>query len=181
MGNDGCGKCTHNQQTIGRGELFRDVYAELELFELECFPSNKIRGCEWKGEYPRFREHHSMCPFSDVNCIYSNHGCDAVVPKSELAQHVEKDCLLRIVECEHFKSRYYAKDSSDHLKECPKILVECPHGCNQNTFFRELLLEHEKSCSKMPTACVLSNVGCNFHGPRESLESLMLVPMQQSI
>ncbi|XP_068733414.1 TNF receptor-associated factor 3-like [Montipora capricornis] len=164
------GKCPRDLQTFRRKEVFPDVYARRELFEFKCFCSNKKRGCEWKGEYPRFREHYSVCAYADVNCVFSRHGCDAVVPKSELAHHIEKDCPFRLVDCEHCELEHRAKDSSDHLKECPRILVECPHGCNRDKFFRELLPEHEKSCPKMPTVCVFSNVGCNFRGPRESLD-----------
>ena len=170
VGTDDCEKCPHDLQVIQRRELFPDVYAKRELFGLKCFCSNKKRGCEWKGEYSRFREHYSVCAYADVNCVYSNHGCDAVVPRSELAHHIEKDWPFRLVDCEHCESKYHAKDSSDHLKECPKVLVECPHGCNRDKFFRELLPEHGKSCSKMPTTCVFNDVGCNFRGPRESLD-----------
>ncbi|XP_068689741.1 TNF receptor-associated factor 3-like [Montipora foliosa] len=204
------GKCPCDLQTFRRKEVFPDVYAKRELFEFKCFCSNKKKGCEWKGEYPRFREHYSVCAYADVSCVFSSRGCDAVVPKSELAHHIEKDCPFRLrrrtvgesaraicktfdakkcfqmytpdgncskkdcpfrlVDCEHCELEHRAKDSSDHLKECPRILVECPHGCNRDKFFRELLPEHEKSCPKMPTVCVFSNVGCNFRGPRESLD-----------
>ncbi|XP_068674468.1 TNF receptor-associated factor 6-like [Montipora foliosa] len=159
---DGWGKCPRDLQNIRRKEVVPDVFARRELYEFKCFCSNKKRGCEWKGEYPRFREHYSVCAYADVNCVFSSHGCDAVVPKSELAHHIEKDCPFRLVDCEHCELEHRAKDSSDHLKECPRILVECPHGCNRDKFFRELLPEHEKSCPKMPTVCVFSNVGCNF-------------------
>ena len=71
--NDNWGRCPGDLLLVRRKEVFSDVYARRELFEFECFCSNKKRGCEWKGKYRRFREHYSVCAHADVNSVAIAH------------------------------------------------------------------------------------------------------------
>ena len=71
--NDHWGRCPRDLLLVRRKEVFPDVYARRELLEFECFCSNKKRGCKWKGEYPRFREHYSVCAYADANSVAIAH------------------------------------------------------------------------------------------------------------
>ncbi|XP_065845090.1 TNF receptor-associated factor 3-like [Oscarella lobularis] len=54
-------KCSKCRIDLKDGKLWRDVFAEKELAELEIFCDRKKDGCEWRGQLALFQGHLSNC------------------------------------------------------------------------------------------------------------------------
>ena len=163
-------KCPHDGELLERQEIFRDKCAEKELLALECFCPNKKLGCRWTGQLAQLQLHDTECPFTEMKCLYSHLGCNVVILRYQLAKHVENECLYKVVDCPYCQAGFAGVKMREHLEECGKFPVKCPHGCDESEIPREKLPEHSKTCPLAPVACRFSSMGCNFHGPMESLE-----------
>ena len=105
-----------------------------------------------------------------MKCLYSHLGCHIVVLRHQLAKHVENDCLYKVVDCPYCQVGCAGVKMREHLEECGKFPVKCPHGCDESEIPREKLPEHSKSCPRAPVQCNFSSMGCDFQGPRDSLD-----------
>ena len=114
--------------------------------------------------------HNAECPFTEVKCLYSHLGCNAVFVRYQLANHLENDCLYKVVDCPYCQVGFAGVKMQEHLTECGKFPVKCPHGCDDSEIPREKLPEHSKSCRRAPVQCNFSSMGCDFQGPRDSLD-----------
>lgn len=163
-------KCPDDGELLQRQEIFRDKCAQKEVLDLECFCPKKSLGCGWRGQLRKLEDHTAECPFSEVKCLFSNLGCNVVVLRYQLAKHIEKECLYKVMHCPYCQVGCAGVKMREHLEECGKFPVKCPHGCDESEILREKLPEHSKSCPKVPVQCSFSSMGCDFCGPRESLD-----------
>ena len=163
-------KCPDDGEILQRGQIFRDKCAEKELLALECYCPKKSLGCQWMGQLSELTDHDAKCPFSEVKCLYSDHGCNVIVLRHQLAKHIGNDCLFKVMDCPYCQAGFAGVKMREHLENCGKFPVKCPHGCDESEILRENLSEHSKSCPRAPVQCSFKSMGCNFHGPRESLE-----------
>ena len=83
--------CPNDRTTIDLNNTFPDNAVKLQInsLKIRC-PMN---GCEWVGELLDKADHLSKCKFLLVACEL----CDKEILKSELAEHVEKECPQRKV------------------------------------------------------------------------------------
>lgn len=163
-------KCPDDNEPLQRNLIFRDKYAQKEIFALDCFCPKKSLGCPWSGKLANLQAHQAECSFSEVKCLYSHLGCTVVVFRYQLAKHVENDCLYKVVECPYCRNGFPGVKMREHLEECKKFPVKCSFGCDKSDIPREDLKEHSKVCPRAPVPCNFSFVGCTFHDCRESLE-----------
>jgi len=103
------------RQPINKNEIFPDFPIEKLLKRLTTIVcANKSNGCEWKGDYPMYKEHLDKCSFGRFQCEL----CSA-----EFSQ----------------RSIY-----EEHFSACPKAFVLCPLnsvGCKVE-IRREALPDH---------------------------------------
>ena len=163
-------KCPDDGEVLKREEVFRDKCAEKEILALECYCPNKSLGCLWTGLLAHLQDHDAGCPYTKVKCPYSNFGCNVVVLRHQLAKHVENDCVYKVVECPYCHVGYPGVKMREHFEDCGKFPVKCPHGCGESEILRENLPEHSTSCPHAPTRCRFNFMGCDFEGPRDSLD-----------
>ena len=161
-------KCPDDGEVLKREEVFRDKCAQKEILALECYCPNKSLGCPWTGLLARLQDHDGECPYTKVKCPYSNVGCNVVILRHRLAKHVENDCVYKVTKCPYCQVDYPGVKMREHLEECGKFPVKCPHGCGESEILRENIPEHSKSCPRAPTQCMFKSVGCDFEGPRDS-------------
>lgn len=162
-------KCPDDGEHLQREPVFRDKCAEKELLALECFCVRKSLGCTWRGQLAKLKDHGEECPFSEVKCLYHNLGCNVMVLRYQLAKHIENECLYKVMGCPYCQVGFAGVKMREHLEECGKFPVKCPHGCDESEILREKLPEHSKLCPKAPVQCSFSSLGCDFRGPRESV------------
>lgn len=163
-------KCPDDKEPLERRLIFRDKCAQKEILALECYCPKKSLGCPWCGKLGQLQAHEAECSFSEVKCLYHHLGCNVVVLRYQLAKHVENDCLYKVVDCPYCLGGFPGVKMREHLEECGKFPVKCPHGCNKSDIPREGLLEHSKTCPRAPAKCSFSSMGCSFQGSRDSLD-----------
>lgn len=163
-------KCPDDKEPLEKRLIFRDKCAQKEILALECYCPKKSLGCQWCGKLGQLQAHDAECSFSEVKCLYHHLGCNVVVLRYQLAKHVENDCLYKVVDCPYCQGGFPGVKMREHLEDCGKFPVKCPHGCDRSDIPREGLLEHSKSCPRAPAKCSFSSMGCNFQGCRESLD-----------
>ena len=163
-------KCPDDGEVLKREEVFRDKCAQKEILALECYCPNKSLGCLWTGLLARLQDHDAECPYTKVKCPYSDLGCTVVVLRHLLAKHVENDCVYKVTECPYCQVGYPGVKIREHLEECGKFPVKCPHDCGESEILRENIPEHSISCPRAPTQCRFKSMGCDFEGPRDSLD-----------
>ena len=163
-------KCPDDGEVLKREEVFRDKCAQKEILALECYCPNKSLGCPWTGLLARLQDHDGECPYTKVKCPYSNLGCNVVILRHQLAKHVENDCVYKVTKCPYCQVGYPGVKMREHLEECGKFPVKCPHSCGESEILRESIPEHSISCPRAPTQCRFKSMGCDFEGPRDSLD-----------
>lgn len=163
-------RCPCDGEALQRQNVFRDKCAQKELLAMECFCCKKARGWHWTGPLAELQSHETECPLSEVKCLNSSFGCNVVVVRCQLKEHLEKECAVKVVDCPRCQAGHREVKIPQHLKQCGKFPVECPHGCDEDESPREKLPVYVKSCPKVTVQCGFSSMGCDFHGPVESLD-----------
>ena len=162
--------CPSDGEVLKREEVFRDKCAQKEILALECYCPNKSLGCLWTGLLAHLQDHDAQCPYTKVKCLYSNLGCVVVISRHQLAKHVENDCVYKVTECPYCHVGYPGVKIKEHLEDCGKFPVKCPHDCGESEILRENIPEHSISCPRAPIQCRFKSMGCDFEGPRDSLD-----------
>ena len=162
--------CPSDGEVLKREEVFRDKCAQKEILALECYCPNKSLGCLWTGLLAHLQDHDAQCPYTKVKCLYSNLGCVVVISRHQLAKHVENDCVYKVTECPYCHVGYPGVKIKEHLEDCGKFPVKCPHDCGESEILRENIPEHSISCPRAPMQCRFKSMGCDFEGPRDSLD-----------
>ena len=162
--------CPSDGEVLKREEVFRDKCAQKEILALECYCPNKSLGCLWTGLLAHLQDHDAQCPYTKVKCLYSNLGCVVVISRHQLAKHVENDCVYKVTECPYCHVFYPGVKIKEHLEDCGKFPVKCPHDCGESEILRENIPEHSISCPRAPMQCRFKSMGCDFEGPRDSLD-----------
>ena len=164
-------KCPYDGEVLKREEVFRDKCAQRDILALECYCPKKSLGCLWTGLLAHLQDHDAECPYTKVKCPYSDLGCNVVILRHQLAKHVENNCVYKVTECPYCQAGYPGVKMREHLEDCGKFPVKCPHGCGESAILRESLPEHAISCPRVPTQCRLKSVGCDFALIRQTLST----------
>ena len=166
-------KCPDDGEVLKREEVFSDKCAQKEILALECYCPNKSLGCPWTGLLARLPDHDGECPYTKVKCPYED-GCNVVILRHQLAKHLENDCVYKVTKCPYCQVGYPGVKMREHLDDCGKFPVKCPHGCGESEILRENIPEHSISCPRVPTQCRFKSMGCDFEGPRDSLDEHLI-------
>lgn len=90
--------CLVDKQQLLSNEVFADKFMRREVFSIVVLCTFMEDGCKWKGEVRHLEEHTSGCEYLKVPCVHPE--CDVMVKKALLPEHLEKECLFRLVECD---------------------------------------------------------------------------------
>ena len=176
-------KCPYDGEVLKREEVFRDKCAQRDILALECYCPKKSLGCLWTGLLAHLQDHDAVCPYTKVKCPYSNLGCNVVILRHQFAQHVENNCVYKLTECPYCQAGYPVVKMREHLEDCGKFPVKCPHGCGESEILRESLPEHSISCPRVPTQCRFKSVGCDFalNGQTLSTHQMKLTKVEENL
>ena len=141
-----------------------------ENVQVRC--SNSAQGCEWTGSQAKLDEHlksEDGCLWADVECPnrcisgYDDNGKElfVIMNRKSLQEHLEKECLYRIYECECGMKDTYSKIVNEHqLKECSEWYVPCDNGCNSKIKRKEIDT-HQRVCPELVVECPYARIGCD--------------------
>ena len=139
---------------------------------------NGAKGCPWRGEASKLRNHLNLAPKSPerlvVGCQYAEitcPQCSQPVQRNKIVHHQNVECHMRPFTCEYckfFKSNY-DQVVNVHWTKCNQYPTACPYGCGE-TPARHSLEEHKLMCQKSPSiSCANKELGCEWTGKEQHL------------
>ena len=137
-----CRQCAESDEA----KPFQKVRDSIANLEIGC-PLQ--RDCDWKGILSEAEEHLMTCAYLLVECSL---GCQEVMMKSEVNNHMSVECHLRKIPCVFCKRTGVAKDLEQHKKVCHMSLIRCPNGCSR-LILRGRAWRHNKICPKFELMC----------------------------
>ncbi|XP_077984945.1 TNF receptor-associated factor 2-like isoform X2 [Glandiceps talaboti] len=135
----------------------RAIRRELRDESIRC--SNK--GCKWTGLFKDYEKHIDSCPFEEISCINRN-GCGKSIQRGKLSEHLQKDCIMRIVKCPHCDDDVTFKEQQNHFEVCPDYPMTCEF-CHK-VITRQRMPAHVDQqtgdCERKVMFCEFRAVGC---------------------
>ena len=114
-------------------------------------------------------EHINLCPFDTLLCPNKCLGGQVYLLRTEVHNHLERDCPSRIVRCEYCgKFGKFSQISSEHLRTCPRAATECECG---ETLLQGEMPVHKGVCPRAPVPCRYADIGCRVLLPRSEMQS----------
>ena len=160
--------------------VFPDICTKKELEELKVRCKYESYGCQTVVKWKDLGKHEEKCPFAAVVC--PNEGCDAMVRKDDLQQHVDKECLITPVVCPSCQQMVKQGFLRHHLKEeCPAGTTPCPFKCGEQAIVRSGLEQHRQQCRSRPMACHYCTFGCNIQGNSQDIKEHMKTGIQHHL
>ena len=141
-----------------------------ECAQVRC--CNSVLGCEWTGSQANQEEHlksEDGCLWADVECPnkcisgYEDNGKEifVTVKRKCLKEHLEKECLRRVYECECGMKGEYSKIVNEHqLIDCREWYAPCENGCNLKIKRKEIDA-HQCVCTELIVECPYARIGCD--------------------
>ena len=113
-----------------------------------------------------------------VNC--SNY-CGKILQRHHLANHVERDCVNRKVNCRFCSiTGEYHFIEGPHKEICIRRPLPCPNKCNLSTTVSNLV-KHLKICPLELTDCEYNTVGCNVKMVRKDQKKHSVEMMEEHL
>lgn len=82
-------ECPVDRTPLTNEQVRKDVRTQRKVQALSVFCYNKRGGCVWKGCLSDLERHVEKCEFATVKCPFMAHGCDAVVTRKSLTEHIQ--------------------------------------------------------------------------------------------
>ena len=145
---------------------FIDKRFERQLNEFKVYCLNKKEGCQWIGGFGKIHQHLNIeesngeCQFVIVKCSNSVK-CKKQLFRKDLADHVMNYCKYREVQCMYCGLvSTYEEITTSHANNCTKYPMLCQNGCSSQTYSRDQLDTHLRSCPEQEVDCTFSEMGC---------------------
>ncbi|KAJ7339335.1 TNF receptor-associated factor 3 [Desmophyllum pertusum] len=155
-------KCKADDEEFQLSEIFPDgcVRKEIQRLTVHCLYND--RGCDWEDKITNLEEHLAVCEYVEIPCVFDK--CEAKVLKSRLAEHLEKECSQRHVECNYCSEEMPFADLEGHIKkDCQSFPIACTL-CHKKDVLRGKLREHHDpengDCEGAKAVCPFSSLGC---------------------
>ena len=158
--------------------FMRERGLERFLNGLEVWCPHRLKGCEWKMERGKLKEHLNQnptpenrlngCQFVEIECVNK---CGMQFQRCHIATHQNEQCKKRPYSCEFCRS--YASSSEDeievHYRQCGKCPVTCPK-CRVYPVKRQDLEGHLRDrCPVTLVDCPFNYAGCDIQLPRRDM------------
>ncbi|XP_065885202.1 TNF receptor-associated factor 2-like [Dysidea avara] len=125
------------------------IKKEIDRLLVKC--DNHEMGCEWKGLFKDLIDQHlSSCQYITVEC--RNTGCGDRVLQSKLENHLNNECLQRLMECTDCGRKLAFRDLKAHGDNCPNALKSC-HLCQQEMPALKLTDHVMRECTWIRCPC----------------------------
>ena len=154
-----CKLCNTNQLNPKRVQKVRNSVAELKI---KC---PLLRDCGWSGKLLEGEKHLKECGSFLITCPL---GCEDVMKRCEMNDHLKTYCLFREINCEFCELSITCKNLTEHVSTCPAYSVVCE--CRR-IMRRDKVKEHiDKDCRLTELECPYAKYGCKVGKiPRKEL------------
>ena len=140
---------------------FPNKQAAREIKSLHIYCTNKEKGCEWQGEVNDIDSHLRTidgCQSVEVKCYNE---CGKMIQRQYLTRHVETECPIRKINCQHCHDiGEHQFIEGQHKEECLKLPLPCPNKCEVGSVPHEDMEAHKKECPLEMIQCEYHSVGC---------------------
>ncbi|KAL8562406.1 hypothetical protein ACOMHN_066120 [Nucella lapillus] len=168
-----CKLCTEEgmseeESTLDPKEMFPDRGFRREMMRIQAKCPNEL--CVWSGHFTDYVKHEAECQHQPLVC----EKCGEHVSKQKLDAHKMRDCLKRVVKCDHCHLDVVFDQKKNHLKDCPKV----PESCSQcsKSVSRDKMRKHQsQDCPNRIVQCPLEGCG----GPQQQARFLQHVQKDQ--
>ena len=143
------------------------VKARKNISELRAKCPLLKRGCVWRGILGEIDVHLDKCANFILSCPKM---CGAVLKRSELQNHCDYECQLRIVKCKYCAATVQYKEFENHYKICLEFPLLCPNKCLKTLIRKELKSHIEKECPNTLISCPYKEMGCEVLSKRSELQ-----------
>ncbi|KAK3510183.1 hypothetical protein QTP70_026776 [Hemibagrus guttatus] len=155
-------KCPVDNEVLTEDQLFPDNFAKREILSLTVRCRNV--GCNEKMELRHLENHMKLCEFATVPCPQ----CEEPVWKNSIEEHMNQDCLQRLITCPDCAESIIYADKQFHEQMCPFVSTVCEY-CNMDLIRGQLSSHCATDCLKAPVACTFNMFGCQEKMPRNNL------------
>ncbi|XP_070531911.1 TNF receptor-associated factor 2-like [Ptychodera flava] len=158
-----CPECSKDDpqaeyMVIRTDTVYQDFAIKREMKSLLTKCTND--GCDWSGIFEKYMNHELECEYAEVVC---SSGCKQRVKRRDLKRHIQIDCVMRLINCEHCSVLLIFKGIKIHERDCAKFPVTCRFCSKQ--FPRDKLKEHTDpsrgNCARDREWCKFHKIGCN--------------------
>eukprot|EP00996_Jenningsia_fusiforme_P007232 NODE_971_length_1785_cov_27.438940_g857_i0.p1 GENE.NODE_971_length_1785_cov_27.438940_g857_i0~~NODE_971_length_1785_cov_27.438940_g857_i0.p1 ORF type:complete len:302 (+),score=40.51 NODE_971_length_1785_cov_27.438940_g857_i0:209-1114(+) len=84
-------ECPVDRTPLSLEQIRKDVRTQRKIQTLGVTCFNKKSGCHWKGVLGELEAHTEKCEFTTMKCPFTSHGCDVVVTRKTLGEHVQSN------------------------------------------------------------------------------------------
>lgn len=89
-------ECPLDRSPLTVAQLRKDIRSHRRIITLPCYCYHKANGCEWKGDYGDLETHIEKCDYVPVECTFSPHGCEVMVTKKTLTDHIANNVAMHL-------------------------------------------------------------------------------------
>ena len=134
-------------------------------FSICCRIQETCNGCQCQFSKEVMRQHE--CPRQLIEC----QDCKIQIERQNLATHFSRECIYRMVPCQHCQEPIALFKHSAHRLICPEENIKCRY-CFE--YYRQKNDEpHKNSCPNMKVDCKYSYAGCYHQFPRKDTQQHM--------
>ncbi|XP_065658888.1 TNF receptor-associated factor 5-like [Hydra vulgaris] len=158
--NNGVLICPLDKTILNSEKIFPDKFTERVILQLKVKCDNFLKSCQWTGELKTINNHLTSCEYQEVKCL--NEQCSTTLLRKELSDHMEKDCIYRLVTCRYCKQKITFCDNQIHEEKCECVPLCCVNQCGIEVLRKEMSSHITDSCANTIIPCQYLNIGCNF-------------------
>eukprot|EP00993_Chasmostoma_nieuportense_P002581 NODE_3364_length_981_cov_52.450820_g3218_i0.p1 GENE.NODE_3364_length_981_cov_52.450820_g3218_i0~~NODE_3364_length_981_cov_52.450820_g3218_i0.p1 ORF type:complete len:308 (-),score=86.44 NODE_3364_length_981_cov_52.450820_g3218_i0:35-958(-) len=82
-------ECPVDRTPLTVDQIRKDVRTQRKIQALSVFCWNRKGGCSWRGCLSDLEKHGDKCEFASVKCPFMAHGCDSVITRKTLTDHIQ--------------------------------------------------------------------------------------------
>lgn len=142
--------CPVDNLSLDYAKIYPAHDIETDILSLTTHCSNYTIGCKWTGKLQNLQAHLSKCHFSERDCPNK---CGIRVRTSKLADHLEFDCVKRIVTCDFCEKDFSGEQMEDHEGNCPQESVHCENKCGAKMLRKYIDRHVNGDCPKKAAKC----------------------------
>ncbi|GAB6029987.1 TNF receptor-associated factor 6 [Chamberlinius hualienensis] len=158
--------CPEDNCPLAEHDVFPDNFAKREIANLKAKCPNSKNGCQAVVELRAMEEHQRHCEHEMISCP---NGCPVAILQQDMAEHVNKECLHRLIECSLCCAHFHLNQQQSHFETCPKVSIPC-RNCGENVLRQDHQKHLRYECPKSLTYSVQSSI----KSTRDALENLSL-------
>ncbi|XP_066911274.1 TNF receptor-associated factor 6-like isoform X2 [Clytia hemisphaerica] len=169
---EGRPNCPIDNERLSENQIFPDNFARREILSLSVRCRNfKQYGCKWHQELRAIDRHMETCDYSFTPCTNK---CGKDVQRVHLKDHLDNDCVRRVIECEYCNIKIVYSRVVEHNETCTNFPVVCPNNCGTKLIRQQLKQHMEADCPKLILNCPYQDAGCEFQGSKVDVERHLL-------